>query len=268
MPRVRINNLSLHYNEYKPESVSTAPIILLHGFTLDRRMWAPSVPFFESNGYHLILMDACGHGLSDAPSTGYSRADRVEDLARFVDALELERFHIVGLSMGGSTAIGYALKNQERLRSMTLVSTGAAGWDIGKRISKIDQMVRERGVEAAREKWLQISTSYYGSDQADIKNLMERMIRDHSGAPWLDERRGKYPHPGHDLERVHEIMVPTCIFAGSEDRIFVPLARELDGRIPNSRLHIYEDIGHMVNLEAPEKFNADMLEFLSDIETE
>ena len=90
---------------------------------------------------------------------------------------------------------------------------------------------------------------------------MERMADEHSGAVWGDPMRGRYPREN-DLEKVHAITVPTMIFAGSEDRIFLPLARSLQEKIPNSRLSVYDGVGHMVNLEAPERFNRDLEQFL------
>ncbi|MFZ5979117.1 MAG: alpha/beta fold hydrolase, partial [Candidatus Zixiibacteriota bacterium] len=114
----------MYYEEYG----TGEPVVFLHGFTLDHRMWTPQIEFFRPY-YRLLIPDARGHGRSDAPATGYGRRDRVEDLKRFADKLKIDRFHAVGLSMGGSTSLGLALDSPERLKSMTLVSSGAAGYD-------------------------------------------------------------------------------------------------------------------------------------------
>lgn len=268
MPYVTIHDhIKLFYQDFSPENHSTnrPPIIFLHGFTIDHRMWGAAAAHF-SKTHRVLLLDGRGHGLSDAPPTGYSRADRVDDLTAALAALGLERFHLVGLSMGGSTAIGYALRDQSRLASLTLVSTGAAGWNVGLKISRIDALARDYGLESARAKWMEYSLRYYREDQAGIRNLIATMMREHSGAPWMDERRGNYPDPGKDLERVHSIAVPTLIIAGDQDRVFVPLAKELNGRIPESRLVVYPKIGHMVNLEAPERFHVDLEAFLDEID--
>jgi pimeloyl-ACP methyl ester carboxylesterase len=202
-----------------------------------------------------------GHGKSDAPETGYSRADRVEHLRAFVAALSIERFHLVGLSMGGTTAIGYALRFGEQLESLTLVSTAVAGWKASNKVSLVDRLAREKGLEVARRKWKQITLLYYKHEHQDIKQLMEEMVDDHSGAIWLDPMRGKYNRE-YDLEKVHEISVPTMIMVGSLDRIFVPLAHTLHEQIPESRLLVYENVGHMLNMEQPDRFNADLDAFL------
>ncbi|MBD3403865.1 alpha/beta fold hydrolase [candidate division GN15 bacterium] len=237
------------------------PIIFLHGFSLDSRMWQPQAEAFRER-YRLILPDAKGHGRSDAPETNYSRAHRVDDLRRLADILAIERFHLVGLSMGGSTAIGFALAFQERLLSLTLVSTGAAGYGAGKKFSRLDDIGRSEGPEAAKEQWIRWSLAWYKNGRrAELKPFIEKMMRDYSGAVWKDKMRGKYPKEN-DLDRVDRISIPTLIVAGELDRIFLPLARQLDERIRDSRLRVYEDVGHMVNLEAPERFTADLKAFL------
>jgi pimeloyl-ACP methyl ester carboxylesterase len=259
VPYVDVGKLRLHYEDYG----SGETVLFLHGFTLDRRMWQRQAAFLESS-YRVILLDARGHGLSDCPKTGYSRADRVADLVSFADRLKIKRFHLVGLSMGGSTGIGLALEHQGRLISLTLVSTGAAGYDIGKKISSLDRMAREKGIEATRERWKQMSLAWFREGREEIRQLMQTMIDQHSGAVWMDPMRGKYPRE-HDLDRVHSITVPTWIVAGGLDQVFVKLARLLRERIPGSSLTVYENAGHMVNLETPTRFDRDLKRFLDRI---
>jgi pimeloyl-ACP methyl ester carboxylesterase len=257
MPYAVLPNIKLYYEEYG----SGEPVLFLHGFTLDRRMWEAQVPFL-SKAYRVILLDQRGHGKSDAPVTGHSRADRVEDVLHFLDYLAIDRVHLVGLSMGGAVAIGFAMKYQECLKSLTLVSTGAAGYSAGRKFSKLDTIAKQQGVEAVMRAWMKMALSWYKGDKTEIKELMSTMMSEHTGAIWMDPMRGKYPRTV-DLDNVHTISVPTCIFAGSADRIFVPLAEQLHAKITGSILRIYDGIGHMLNLEAPERFNEDLKRFLN-----
>ena len=245
---------------YYEEHGTGTPVVFLHGFTLDRRMWYGQAEHLKG-GFRVLLPDARGHGLSDAPSTGYSRADRVADLLSFADTLGLDRFHLVGLSMGGSTGIGFALAHPQRLLSLTLVSTGAAGYEVSKKISHLDQIARKDGIEAAMDKWKEMSLLWYREDRQEIRWLMETMINDYSGAVWLDPMRGRYPRE-YDLDQVNAITLPTRLIVGALDDVFVTLARQLQARIAGSSLSIYENVGHMVNLEAPERFNAEVEAFL------
>lgn len=257
MPYAELTSFRLYYEDVG----SGEPIIFLHGFSLDRRMWQPQVAHFRDR-YRLVLPDAKGHGLSDAPPGGYGRADRVNDLRLLADTLKIERFHLVGLSMGGSTAIGFALGHQERLRSLTLVSTGAAGYGAGKKFSRLDDVGRRDGAAAAKEQWMRWSLAWYERGElARLRPIMEEMMRGYSGAVWTDPMRGKYPKE-QDLERVHAIAVPTLIVAGEWDRLFLPLAQQLRDRIDGSELKVYQKTGHMLNLEQPARFNRDLDTFL------
>jgi 3-oxoadipate enol-lactonase len=267
MPYADLGSLKLYYEEYGPDRgdmEQAMPMLFLHGFTLDRRMWKPQADFFRQ-AYRVILLDSRGHGRSDAPQSGYSRADRVEDLHQFVRHLGVDRFHLIGLSMGGTTAIGYALEHQERLSSLTLVSTSAAGYDVSKKIARIDRIAQNQGLEAARTRWKETTLSWFKKEKQTIKALMEKMIDEHSGAVWLDPMRGRYPREN-DLKRVHQITVATLIVAGKEDRLFLPLANSLHDRIPGSRLSIFENVGHMINLEEPDRFSRELKAFLEDID--
>ncbi len=163
--------------------------------------------------------------------------------------------------MGGATALGYALAHQERLKSLTLVSTGAAGYSIGKKISYLDQVARDEGPAVALEKWKTWSLSFYKEDRRELKELLDKMMSAYSAAGWRDPMRGKYPRED-DLSRVAGIKVPTAIFAGALDRVFVTLAGQLHERIAGSQLTIYPGAGHMLNLEEPNRFNADLKVFL------
>lgn len=257
MPFVACETFRLFYDDIGQGDA----IVWLHGFTLDHRMWRPQIEFFAPD-YRLILPDARGHGRSGVTPSGYSRADRVEDLRVLIDALRIERFHLVGLSMGGSTAVGFALKYQDRLRSLALVSTGVAGYGAGKKLDRLDEIGRRQGAGAAKAKWQEWALAWYRTpDREAIGSFMQAMIEEYSGAVWADPLRGKYPRE-FDLERVHTLTVPTMIAAGEQDRIFLPLAGELHKRIPHSILQVYPEAGHMINLEVPHQLNKDIGLFL------
>ena len=91
------------------------------------------------------------------------------------------------------------------------------------------------------------------------------MMLEHSGAIWMDPMRGKYKTVN-DLENVHKIEIPTKIFAGEMDSIFLPLAQQLHKRINESLLSIYPNVGHMLNLEAPARFNEELEEFIVSVD--
>jgi 2-succinyl-6-hydroxy-2,4-cyclohexadiene-1-carboxylate synthase len=163
--------------------------------------------------------------------------------------------------MGGTTGIGFALEHPERLKSLTLVSSAAAGYSIGKKISSLDRTAREKGVEAAKKRWMRMTLSYYNEDQAEIAKLMTEMVNDHTGAIWLDPMRGQYDRED-DMARVNQIEMPVLLMCGQADKVFHEVGELLHERIQESKFISYPNVGHMVNLEIPTPFNGDLKLFL------
>ncbi len=270
MPYANLEGHRLHYTISPSDQVdhSLPTVIFLHGFTLDHRMWQSQIPLATEfgNKRNIIALDALGHGRSDAPETGYSRAHRIEDVRQFADALGIERFHLVGHSMGGATAIGFALKHPERLLSMTLICSGAAGYSPGKWVDHVFDMAKT-DTDAAKQNWITNSLKYFSSPDGEaVRTAMETMMTEHSGAFWRDKMRGKYPPVTPDLELVHGITVPTFILIGEYDKKFIPLAEQMHEKIKGSRLTIYENCGHMLPMEKPEQCNRDLGDFFTEIE--
>lgn len=260
MPYFRSGDVKLYYQDEGQGET----LLFLHGFTCDHRMWQAQLDYFSQN-YRVLILDSRGHGKSDAPVSGYSRDHRTEDTKLLLDELKIDKVHLVGLSMGGSTAIGFAFKYAERMKSLSLISTGAAGHSPGKKIGILDEIAQSQGIEAAKEKWLEWILTWFKGRDPKIGQLMHDMTRDHSGAIWLDPMRGKYPRTK-DLDNVHRIQAPTLIIAGRHDKTFLELSEELNQKIENSRLIVLEKAGHMLNLEFPDEFNVELQNFIESID--
>lgn len=259
MPYADLGQYKFHYKDYG--NSNNPAVVLLHAFTLDCRMWEADAKELSKN-YYVIALDAKGHGKSDAPLSGYTRDERVADLIKFFDCLNLKHVHLVGLSYGGTTALGVVLKHQELVRSLTLIGTSAAGYKLGTRISKIDKIAREKGIDAAKERWIKTSLLWYRENQQEIKDFVKSMMQEHSGAIWNDPMRGHYPQLN-DIEKVGSIAIPTKILVGDSDKMFLPLSEKLHDLIPNSELSVIENCGHLVNLELPQIFQSELIKFLS-----
>ena len=96
------------------------PLVCLHGHTGQARIWDEFAEAMRSD-YHVLAVDQRGHGESEWAATGYARDRFVEDLAAFVDALELDRFVLAGLSMGGWHSILYTPDHQDRVERIVIV---------------------------------------------------------------------------------------------------------------------------------------------------
>src|SRR3989339_1460207 len=132
------------YFQSKGEGV---PIIFVHGFSLDSRMWDPQVEIFSKTN-QVITYDIRGFGKSPVPVGPYSH---IEDLHNLVNHLKIQKFHLVGLSLGGEIAIDYALTYPDTILSLTLADSSLGGYS-----STVDWRVyaKEQGLELAKANWL------------------------------------------------------------------------------------------------------------------
>ena len=242
-------NIKLYYEEHGRGS----PVVWLHGFSLDRRMWRYQVEYFAAR-YRMILVDARGHGLSDSPRTGYSREDRVGDLILLAENLRLERFHLVGFSMGAGDALAFAIDHQERLISLTLAGPAVSGWAAPRRYRDFAATALSEGVQAAKGKFMASALSVYEKRNPGLKRELEIMMSGFGGAPWLDPMKGKYSRRD-DVGLSETVKVPTLLIVGREDIFFRSVAVRLQHRISGSVLSVIPDSGHMVNMEASDDYN-------------
>jgi pimeloyl-ACP methyl ester carboxylesterase len=234
----------------------------MHGFSLTHQMWDEQVEVF-SRSYRVVCYDARGHGLSDSPETGYSREERANDLLNLADYLNIGRFNLVGFSMGGGDALYLAIERQEKLITLTLVGAAASGYKPTTKMRDYGKMARETGLEEAKRAFIKSSLSRYDSNRAAIKGKLEKMMNQFSGRYWLDPNFGKHPKRD-DVRLSAKIRIPSLIIAGKNDISWAPLSRLLSETILDARLELLPGVGHMVNLEAPDKFNSILRSFLSD----
>lgn len=117
---VMLNGLRFHYREWgRPDA---PPLVLLHGFGAHARLWDPFARAVAGD-FHIFALDQRGHG-ETAWADEYSADLMIGDLAAFVRALRLDHFALVGHSMGGRNAYGYAARHQEALTRLVLVDIG------------------------------------------------------------------------------------------------------------------------------------------------
>ncbi len=239
------------------------PLVFLHGFTLDHSVWQEQLDYF-SKKYRVIVTDARGHGQSDAPKTAYAREDRAQDILNLANQLNIDKFHLAGHSMGGGDALNFAIDNQERLKSLILIGTVASGWQPPKRYRDFTEMARKKGIEEAKEIYINSILIYYDKRYPELKERLRNIMLRFSGMPWLDPMKGKYKKRN-DIELANNLKVPVFLIVGQHDIYFKSLAETLHEKIENSTLEIIPDAGHMVNLEKPNEFNSAFDQFLNKI---
>ncbi len=238
------------------------PVVFLHGFGLDLRMWTPQVEGLRSS-HRVIRYDLRGFGCSSLPpTTSYAHE---YDLARLLDDLRASPAHVVGLSMGGRMALRFALAHPSAVRSLVLASSAvdgqarSAAWD--DRWNAICIAAKSGDIAGAKRLWL--AHPLFDPARADATRaaLLANMIEDYSGWHWHNTDPVARPDPPLS-QRLAEIRTPTLIVTGEYDLPdYHACADILAQNLPAARRLVVRHAGHMVNLEAPTEFNEALVAF-------
>ncbi|MFN8178321.1 MAG: alpha/beta fold hydrolase [bacterium] len=238
------------------------PVVFLHGFSLDRRMWDDQVDAFAPR-YTVVRYDLRGFGRSPAADVPYRHAD---DLAALLDHLQIDSPALVGLSMGGGAVIGFATSNPGRARALVLVDTFLAGFawskDFTDSLGAVSKTAKKEGLDAARREWLASPLLANALARKELAPRLRAMIEGYSGWHWLNRDRGQPIVPPAIL-RLSEIQVPTLAVVGERDAAdFQRVAETIERDVPGARRLVMPGVGHLPNMEDPARFNDVVLDFL------
>ena len=243
--------------------------VLLHGFPLDRAMWSAQVAEIGSI-YRLITPDLRGHGETAAPDGTYSIDAMADDVIETLDALQLRQPLVIGgHSMGGYVALSLALRYPERIRALILVDTraGADNFDAALNRKTLARQVEATGdtstvVDGMLSKLFSPLTRERRPEV--ISKLHESMVKTNPRAV-VGALRGMAERPDRtgDLGR---IIVPTLVLVGENDAITPPAEAEaMVQALPNARLAVIPEAGHVAPAENPSATTQAILTFLNGL---
>lgn len=239
------------------------PLVLVHGACSDSRDWRRQLEDL-SDEFTVIAWDAPGCGRSWDPPEDYGLAGYADCLAGFIDALGLERPHVLGLSFGSGLALELFRRHRDVPRSLVLASA-YAGW-AGSLGRKEAEARRQWGLHAAERPLDEFvdefcDTLFTASVPAAVVDETAAMIREFHPAGL---RAMADAFADADLRDVlPEIDVPTLLLYGDADvRSPVSVGEDLHARIPGSKFVVIAGPGHVLNVEAPERFNEEVRSFL------
>lgn len=239
-------------------------LVLIHGFTLDTRFWDAQFAALSAD-FRVLRYDLRGFGRSATPDAPYAHTD---DLAALMQHLGIERAVLGGLSMGGWIATHFALEHPDKTRALALADATLLGCDWSPEWKslwrEIYAVAEQSGIAAAKRRWLEHPIFAPARRDERLAARLEQMVEDYSGWHWLNADTHRPIDPP-DIERLHEISVPTVVMTGEHDFADFHLhARILRERIRGARNLVVPDAGHLSSIERPEFFNARVRELLAD----
>jgi 3-oxoadipate enol-lactonase len=259
---VWIDGRRIAYDEVNPAH-SRGTVLLLAGADSDRLTWYKQLDVF-GRVFRTIALDYRDTGESDPVSESYTIADLADDAAFVLDALGVQRAHVVGISLGGYVALQVALRHPARVEKLVLISTSATF--IPPSSEMLVQMRQlqplEVGERMQRALALVAAPGYFAIHPRDWNRVAEwaryRPEREEAAVPQMQACL-TFDVSG-QLDR---IQVPTLVVHGELDPRVVPEhGRFLAERIKGARFLLYPNTGHLVIIERAEDFNRDVLAFL------
>jgi pimeloyl-ACP methyl ester carboxylesterase len=236
------------------------PLVFVHGFTLDTRMWDDQWEVFAER-YRVYRYDARGFGKSSLPEGRFSHSD---DLRALMDSFGVDRFHLVGLSMGGAIGVDYAVSFPDDLLSLTLIDAGSGG-RLSTHARSFGETARVRGMEAAKADWLNDGLFIPARRNELVRQRLETIVGDYSGWHWVVERIDQVVAEPPSMQRLHEIVAPTLVLVGELDVPRMQDNANALSKIPGARKVVIADAGHMANMEKPAEVNEHILAFLASL---
>ena len=230
--------------------------VFMHGFGSDKRTWDPLWTQLPPGSIG-ARFDLRGFGRS-LPRTEepFGHAD---DLLSLLDALDIEKADLVGVSMGGGVAINFALGRPDRIRSLAVINPALLTWNWSAQWvalwKPIVAAARAGDMGAARDLWT-VHPLFERTLASEAAGILMAEIGRFSGQPWVDDRQARVPP---DLDRLHELRAPVLLLTGADDLPdFRSIAAEIEARTADVTRHDKDGAGHLLHLEAP-KWCADRL---------
>lgn len=252
-----LGGLRFHYREWPNPGVQA--LVLLHGFTGHARSWESFATAMQEK-YHVYALDQRGHGDS-AWTDDYSADAMVEDAHRFVTALGLKQFVLLGLSMGGRNAYQFAATHPEEVERLVIVDIGPAIAATG--ATRITSGVRANDVFASPEE--AVAAGRAGNPRADEAELQHRTRNNlmlQEDGTWTFRydkalRTNNLPRPdaGDAWAMLPKIKAPTLLIRGDLSDVLAPeVADRMLKEIPDCKFALVAGSGHSIPLESPKGF--------------
>jgi pimeloyl-ACP methyl ester carboxylesterase len=246
------------------------PIVFIHEFAGDCRSWEPQVRYF-GRYYRCITVNARGYPPSDVPKDGemYSQDRARDDIRSVLDALSIDKAHVVGLSMGGFATLHFGFTYPERARSLVI-----AGCGYGAEPDKRAQFAEE--AEASATRFEELTMAKAALSYASGPTRVQHMNRDPRGwKEFADQLAGhstegsamtmrgvqkRRPSLYELIDSMTTITAPTLVMTGDEDWPCLEPGILMKKNIATAALVVMPNAGHNINLEDPAAFNAHLQE--------
>jgi pimeloyl-ACP methyl ester carboxylesterase len=260
-----VNGENLHYEV----SGNGTPLVLIHGWSLNLRMWDPQVAAL-SRRFRVIRYDRRGFGESSGSEDITWDA---ADLVALLDHLGATKVHVLGMSQGARVALQFARDHPDRVSSLVLHGAPPPDgfglpWSGADR-PRFDEwatIAREQGLSAFRSAWQAHPMMKIPAGNADAEASVAKLLAAYRGGRFSSPKAAPGPVAAITMDELPRVVAPTLVLIGDGEVPFLQVVgRALVYYLPSARLAVVPGGGHLVNLIEPARYNAAVLGFLSGI---
>jgi 3-oxoadipate enol-lactonase len=259
MTYIKLNNINVYY---KKEGIGI-PLIFLHGLSDSSDFWTPLINHF-SDEYQILIPDLRGHG-SSSKDVDINIKLLTQDLNEFVDALGIQRFHLIGFSLGALIALNYSLEFSDKIKSITLCSGYCkATTEVNANFKYVERLTERGGMGAFFDEMIKrIYTLEFLSRHVEYFNYRKTAIEMNSKQAIIQSL--KVCEKFDVKNRLAEIEFPSLILCGTDDYLISSdCSVDLNDNIKDSTLIQFNGVGH--NIFLPEQLSKIISEIKSFIE--
>ena len=262
-----INGVRIHYEI----AGAGEPLVLIHGWSLNLRMWEPQVREFGRE-YRVIRIDRRGFGESTGAEDVTWDAD---DLRQLLDVLGVERAHVLGMSQGARVALAFAVRFPQRVNRLILHGSPPPD-GFGLTITGSDRLnqaefeaiAKTDGIEAARRAWAKHPLMEVPAGNVSARKAVDQLIASYRGGRWLNPTAASGPIPAPSMADLASVKASTLVIVGDREIPYLRITADaLTYAIPGARKVEISGGGHMINLIEPARYNGAVLDFLRDRES-
>jgi pimeloyl-ACP methyl ester carboxylesterase len=254
MPQAAVDGISLYYERQG----AGEPVLLIQGMSGTHLAWGDAFLAGLGDDVEIVTYDHRGVGTSTPQDQPFAITQLADDAAGLLDALEWERAHVLGISMGGMVAQELALRHPQRIRTLTLGCTYPGGAQAQLADPALIQELAGALLSGDRELALRVGfaanlSAAHVADEAHFEPFHAMATAVPVAVPVIMMQMQAVM--GHDTSaRLESIEAPTLVVHGTEDRMLPVANGELIARlIPHARLELLEGVGHMFWWEQPER---------------
>ncbi|MCH5583948.1 alpha/beta hydrolase [Shimazuella sp. AN120528] len=260
MKRVFVNGINICY-EWIGKGF---PLIGLSGKDSNMDWWSPAIKTALSERNSFIMLDYRGTGRSDAPSEAYDISDMAKDVIELMNALDIEKAHILGQSMGGMIAQEIAIEDPSRVSKLILCSTTCGVKRVPPSFRMIKWLMLKNAAYSPQDTLNMLYSKDYIQKNPDLINSFVKRMQITPLNPRTMEIQREASKNFDSYHRLGRISAPTLIIHGKDDWVFSPKhAKILDHRIPNSKLILFPHAGHGVFSQEHRKVLEEIHRFLN-----